>query len=178
MIHPQKLPRFQEKVQSFHEVQSQRLLRYVNILTDPCNLAMIFCFEEEKKKQAFISKRWSQIVTKTWIYTCKKEASSTMIQLEILNRSAQNETLCVDERHEVMKMKDIKCTFDPPDHLLMDRFPNIGPLISHGNLAYSNNAETKGFRTSKNPDSFVSAIFEFVNFPTRYEWSKIRGSVQ
>jgi hypothetical protein len=31
------------------------------------------------------------------------------------------------------------------------------------------------FRGSK---AFVSAIFEFVKFPTRYEWSKIRGTVQ
>ncbi len=50
------------------------------------------------------------------------------------------------------------------DHLLFDSAPNIGPLISRWEL--------------ENPDTFVSAIFELVNFPTRYEWSKIRDTVQ
>ncbi len=31
------------------------------------------------------------------------------------------------------------------------------------------------FRGSK---AFVSALFEFVMLPTRYEWSNIRGTVQ
>ncbi len=30
----------------------------------------------------------------------------------------------------------------------------------------------------QNPYTFVSAIFELVNFPTRYEWSKIMDTVQ
>jgi hypothetical protein len=40
-----------------------------------------------------------------------------------------------------------------------------------GNLANSMIAET-------NLDTFVSAIFELINFPMEYEWSKIRGTVQ
>jgi hypothetical protein len=46
-----------------------------------------------------------------------------------------------------------------------------------GNLTNSKNAETKGLELL-NPDTFVSAIVELVNFPTIYEWSKIRGTVQ
>jgi hypothetical protein len=42
---------------------------------------------------------------------------------------------------------------------------------------FKNSLLKKGpdFRGSK---AFVSAISEFVNFPTRYEWSNIRGTAQ
>jgi hypothetical protein len=65
-----------------------------------------------------------------------------------------------------------------PDHLLLDSAQNLGPLIYLvGKLTGSKIAVIKGqdFRGSK---AFVSAIYEFVKFPTRYEWSNIRGIVQ
>ncbi len=46
-----------------------------------------------------------------------------------------------------------------------------------GNLTNSKIAGTKALEPL-NPDTFVSASFELVNFPTRYERSKIRGTVQ
>jgi hypothetical protein len=46
-----------------------------------------------------------------------------------------------------------------------------------GNLTNSKIAETKALEPLKSWH-FVSAIFALVNFPTRYEWSKIRGTVQ
>jgi hypothetical protein len=46
-----------------------------------------------------------------------------------------------------------------------------------GNLTNSKIAETKALEPL-NPDTFVSGIFKLVHFPTRYEWSKIRGTVQ
>jgi hypothetical protein len=46
-----------------------------------------------------------------------------------------------------------------------------------GNFTNSKIAETKPSEPL-NPDTFVSAIFELVKFPTRYEWSKMRGTVQ
>ncbi len=36
-----------------------------------------------------------------------------------------------------------------PDHLLLDRSPNIGPLISHWELDEFKNCWNKSFRTSK-----------------------------
>ncbi len=45
------------------------------------------------------------------------------------------------------------------------------------NLTSSKIAETKALEPLKSW-TFVSAIFELVDFPTRYEWSKIRGTVQ
>jgi hypothetical protein len=45
-----------------------------------------------------------------------------------------------------------------------------------GNLTHSKIAETKAFEPLK--FTFVSAIFELVDFPTRYEWSNIMGTVQ
>jgi hypothetical protein len=65
------------------------------------------------------------------------------------------------------------------DHLLLDSAPNLGPLIQYlvDILTSSKIADTKcqDFRCSK---AFVSAIFEFVKVPTRYEWSNIRRPVQ
>jgi hypothetical protein len=46
-----------------------------------------------------------------------------------------------------------------------------------GNLTNSKIAETKAL-DPLNPDTLVSAIFKLVNIPTRYEWSKIRGTAQ
>jgi hypothetical protein len=45
-----------------------------------------------------------------------------------------------------------------------------------GNLTNSKIAETKALELLKS-DTFVSAIFELVDFPTRHESSKIRGTV-
>jgi hypothetical protein len=64
----------------------------------------------------------------------------------------------------------------PPDHLLLDSAPNIGPLIPWWKLDKLKNCWNKSFRTFKIL-TLVSAIFEPVNFPTRYEWFKIRGTV-
>ncbi len=61
-----------------------------------------------------------------------------------------------------------------PNHLLLDRSPNIGPLISCWELGKFKYFWNKSFRTSKIL-TLLSAIFELVNFPTRYEWSKIRA---
>ncbi len=47
----------------------------------------------------------------------------------------------------------------PPDHLLLDSAPNLGPLISRWE-------KCQDFRGSK---PYVSAIFEFVKSPMRYE---------
>ncbi len=47
------------------------------------------------------------------------------------------------------------------------------------NLTNSKIAEKKALKPVKSWHfCTVSAIFELVNFPTRYEWSKIRGTVQ
>ncbi len=43
------------------------------------------------------------------------------------------------------------------------------------NLTNSKTAETKALEPLK---SFVSATFQLVDCPTRYEWSKIKGTVQ
>ncbi len=67
----------------------------------------------------------------------------------------------------------------PPDHRFLDSSSNLGPLISLWEInkfeyCWYNSVRKfrKGFKAS------VSAIFEFVKFPTRYEWSNIRGTVQ
>ncbi len=66
----------------------------------------------------------------------------------------------------------------PPDHLLLDSAPKFWTThISLGNQQVRKLLIQKclNFRGSK---AFDSAIFEFVKFPTRYEWSNIRGTVQ
>jgi hypothetical protein len=65
----------------------------------------------------------------------------------------------------------------PPDHLLFDSAPNFGPLISRWEMNKFENCwyKRQDFRGSK---AFVSTIFEFVKFPTRYEWSNIKWPVQ
>jgi hypothetical protein len=65
----------------------------------------------------------------------------------------------------------------PADHLLLDSALNLVPLISRWEMNKFENCWLKCqvFRCSK---AFVSAIFEVVEFPTRYEWSSIRRSVQ
>ncbi len=64
-----------------------------------------------------------------------------------------------------------------PDHLLLYSAPNLGPLISLRNQQVRKMLIQKceDFKGSK---AFVSAIFEFVKFPTRYEWCNIKGTVQ
>jgi hypothetical protein len=65
----------------------------------------------------------------------------------------------------------------PPDHLLLDSAPNLGPLTSRWEINKFENCwyKSQDFRGS---NAFVSAIFEFAKFPTRYEWSNIRRPVQ
>ncbi len=64
----------------------------------------------------------------------------------------------------------------PPDHLFLGRSPNIGPLIFRWDLDKFKNCWNKSFRTSKIVTRVCQQFFELiVNFPTRYEWSKIRG---
>jgi hypothetical protein len=42
-----------------------------------------------------------------------------------------------------------RCKSVPPDHLLLDRSPNIGPLLSHWELGKFKNCWNKSFRTAK-----------------------------
>jgi hypothetical protein len=66
----------------------------------------------------------------------------------------------------------------PPDHLLLDIAPNLGPLISRWEINQVRKLliqKCQDFRGSK---AFVQQFFEFVKVPTRYEWSNIRGTVQ
>ncbi len=65
----------------------------------------------------------------------------------------------------------------PPGHLLLDSAPNLGPLISRWEINKFENYwyKCQNFTGSK---AVVSEISEFVNFPTRYEWFNIRGTVQ
>ncbi len=57
-----------------------------------------------------------------------------------------------------------------PDHLLLDSAPNLGPLISRslGNQQVRKLLIQK-FQDFRGSKAFVSAIFEFVKFPTRYQ---------
>jgi hypothetical protein len=65
----------------------------------------------------------------------------------------------------------------PCDHLLLDMSPNIGPLISCWELEKFKNCWNKSFTTSRIL-TILYQQFSFVNFPTRYDWSKIGGTVQ
>jgi hypothetical protein len=70
----------------------------------------------------------------------------------------------------------LHCT--PYNHLLLDSAPNRGPLISHWEIYKFENLliqKCQDFRGSK---AFVSAIFEFVMFPTGCDWSNIRRPIQ
>jgi hypothetical protein len=99
----------------------------------------------------------------------KKPLETRIELMDSLRRMATNDVIIQSKsvtRHKV-----------PPDHLLLDRSPNIGPLISRWELGKFKNCWNKSVRTSKIL-TFVSAIFKLVNFPTRCEWSKIRGTVQ
>jgi hypothetical protein len=67
----------------------------------------------------------------------------------------------------------------PPDHLLLDSAPNLGPLISRWEINKFENCLYKSVRILEVlKKAFVSTNFEFVKFPTRYEWSNIRRPVQ
>jgi hypothetical protein len=67
---------------------------------------------------------------------------------------------------------------DYPNHLILDRCPYIGPLISRWELDKFKNCWNKSFRTSKIMTLLYQKFLNLVNFLTRYEWSKIRGTVQ
>ncbi len=74
-------------------------------------------------------------------------------------------------------MNDILFTYIPPIAYnwsvtqILDHSYLIGKLTSRKLLIQ----KCQDFRGSK---AFVSAIFEFVKFPTRYDWSNIRRPVQ
>ncbi len=65
----------------------------------------------------------------------------------------------------------------PLDDLLLNRSPNIGSFISCWELDELKIAETKALGPLKSRHFCVSN-FRTCYFPTRYEWSKIRGTVQ
>ncbi len=66
----------------------------------------------------------------------------------------------------------------PPGHLLLNSAPNLGPLIYRWVINKFENLLIQNCQDFRGSKGFVSAIFEFVKFPTRYEWSNIRGTVQ
>jgi hypothetical protein len=47
------------------------------------------------------------------------------------------------------EVQEVDCRYVPPDHLLLDRSPNIGPLISCWELDKSKNCWNESFRTTK-----------------------------
>ncbi len=65
----------------------------------------------------------------------------------------------------------------PSDHLLLDSALYLGPLISHWEM---NKFENYWYKSVKILEvlKLLFDIFEFVKFPTRYEWSNIKGTVQ
>ncbi len=66
----------------------------------------------------------------------------------------------------------------PPANLLLDSAPNLGPLISCWEIKQAQKLLIQKFQDFRSSKAFVTAIFEFVEFPTRYEWFNIRGTVQ
>jgi hypothetical protein len=59
------------------------------------------------------------------------------------------------------------------------RAPNLGPLISRWKINKFENCWFKSVRISEvYTKAFVSAVYEFVKLPMRYEWSSIRRLVQ
>ncbi len=65
-----------------------------------------------------------------------------------------------------------------PDHVLLDSAPKLGPLISRWEVKKFENFLIQKCQDFRGSEAFFSAIFEFVEFPTRYEWSNIRRPVQ
>jgi hypothetical protein len=66
----------------------------------------------------------------------------------------------------------------PHDHLLLDRSPNIGPLIPRWELDKFKNCWNKSFRTSKILTLLYQQFWNLLISKRDYEWSKIRGTVQ
>ncbi len=64
------------------------------------------------------------------------------------------------------------------DYLLLDSAPNFGPLISRWKINKFENCWFPKCQDVWGSKGFVSAIVEFVKFPTSYEWSNIRRPVQ
>jgi hypothetical protein len=77
-----------------------------------------------------------------------------------------------------LALVDFNLNIGTPDHLLLDSAPNLGPLISRSEINKFENCSCTSVRILEVLNAFVSAIFEFVEFPTRYEWSNIRRPVQ
>ncbi len=59
-----------------------------------------------------------------------------------------------------------------PHHLLLDSAPNLGPLRSRWEINKFENCWHRSVRILEILKLF-SSIFEFVKFPTRYEWSNV-----
>ncbi len=68
-------------------------------------------------------------------------------------------------------------TYIPPDHLLLDSTSNLGPLISRWEINKFGNFGYKSVGISEVLKLLFQYVFKFVQSPTRYEWSNIRGPV-
>jgi hypothetical protein len=66
----------------------------------------------------------------------------------------------------------------PPDNLLLDRSPNIGPIISCWELDKFKSCRNKSLEPLKSWHFCINNIRTCFNFTTSYEGSKIRGTVQ
>ncbi len=72
-----------------------------------------------------------------------------------------------------------RCQSIPPDHLLLDSATNLGPLISRWEINKLKNCWYKSVMILEVLNKLLfQQLFKFVKFPTRYEWSKIRSTVQ
>jgi hypothetical protein len=65
----------------------------------------------------------------------------------------------------------------PHDYLLLDSAPNIGPLISRWELDEFKNSWNNSFRTFKIQKLLYQQLSNLF-ISQRYEWSKIRDTVQ
>jgi hypothetical protein len=92
-------------------------------------------------------------------------------------RFSKKETSGSITLHIIIKNCDQSCIVVPP----ITYYWTVPQILDHsyivGNLTNSKIAETKTLEPLKSWH-FCISNFEFVNFPTRYEWSKIRGTVQ
>ncbi len=102
-------------------------------------------------------------------YTRKERKQGKKIVLKMNGKEIDH--LCI-HRQTLLQ----SCHDGYPNHLLLNSAPNLGPLISRWEINKFRKLIQKcqDFRGS----AFVSAIIEFVKFPTRYEWSNIRRPVQ
>ncbi len=76
------------------------------------------------------------------------------------------------------KMKLQSSVLVPPDHLLLDSAPNLGPLISCWEINKFENCWYKSVEILDVLKLLFQQFFDFVKFPTKYVWSNIRRPVQ